>query len=174
MTGISRKSCHTNTEQCTQRMGCHTHHNDWSSGSSRLCLHLGEETCHSYIFSKKANVTSASVRLYSSQSQNLLCNLWLFYGLGTVVRVLFAITHWHSSLADVATTSRQCMSHSGEFSRYLPVRPVSGTLPGLEQLSLQVHILLLRELPRSHADILHVSDKVSFREAGVVHGARVP
>jgi len=55
-----------------------------------------------------------------------------------------------------------------------PVRPVGSALPCPEELSLQVQILLLGELGGGHADVLHVSDEVSLREACVVHGARVP
>lgn len=56
----------------------------------------------------------------------------------------------------------------------LPVRPVCGSLPCPEELSLQVQVLLLCELRGSHADVLHVSDEVSLREACVVHGTGVP
>ena len=51
---------------------------------------------------------------------------------------------------------------------------MSSALPCLEQLGLQVHVFLLRELPGSHADVLHMSDEVSLGEACVVHGTRVP
>lgn len=52
--------------------------------------------------------------------------------------------------------------------------PMRSALPGLEEFRLQVHILLLRKLTRSHAHVLYMSDEVAFREASVMHRARVP
>jgi hypothetical protein len=55
-----------------------------------------------------------SVRLNSSKSQHLLCDLWFLKWLGAVVWVFLAIADWDTGFADVAVSfvSKLGMSES--------------------------------------------------------------
>lgn len=96
------------------------------------------------------------IRLHARQLKNPIRDNWLLIRLSPVLRIRLAIPLHRSLLADIA------------------MRPVRRTLPVIEQASLQVHVLLLRELAGSHADVLDMTNAISLREAGVVHCAGVP
>lgn len=50
---------------------------------------------------------------------------------------------------------------------------MSSTMPPLKQRRLLLQ-RFLRELGRRHANVLNMSDTITFRAFGVVHGPRVP
>ena len=61
-----------------------------------------------------SNIIRPSVRLNSSKSQHLLCDLWFLKWLGAVVWVFLAIADWDTGFADVAVSfvSKLGMSES--------------------------------------------------------------
>jgi hypothetical protein len=112
----------------------------------------------------------SSIRLHSSESQHLLCNIWLLERFGTVVRVFLAIADWHTGFADVAVTSLASYLYAAH-QENVPMGPMGSALPRLEKLRLEVQVLLFGEFAWRHADVLNMSDEVSLGKAGVVHGA---